>query len=152
MWLARTQFGLCVNQLGDRRGEHRSSRRIAVLTFWLPAPAKAQATYSYSQLRLAREIASATHLAEVCGGRISQRAVQGALRSEGLREQDMAGSTAFRDEMAKQRIAIRDTGRDMRMVGFSESETRRRDCAILERSYGPHGVVRPGLAILSGGK
>lgn len=112
---------------------------IAVLTFWLPAPAKAQATYSYSQLRLAREIASATHLAEVCGGRISQRAVQGALRSEGLREQDMAGSTAFRDEMAKQRIAIRDTGRDMRMVGFSESETRRRDCAILERSYGSAG-------------
>lgn len=123
---------------------------IAVLAFGLPAPVKAQATYSYSQLRLAREIASATHLAEVCGARISQRAVQAALRSEGLREHDMNGPTAFRDEMAKQRIGIRDTGRDMRMVGFSESETRRRDCAILERSYGPRGIVRPGLAILSG--
>lgn len=123
---------------------------IAGLINGLSAGAHAQATYTYSQLRLAREIASATHLADVCGARISQRAVAAALKSVGLREQDMSGPTAFREEMAKQRIGIRDTGRDMRTVGFGESEILRRDCAILERSYGPRGVVRPGLAILPG--
>jgi hypothetical protein len=45
---------------------------IAVLAFWLAVPVKAQPIYGYSQLRLVREIASATYLAEVCGDRIPE--------------------------------------------------------------------------------
>jgi hypothetical protein len=109
----------------------------------------AQTTYSHPQLRLVRQIAVATYLSELCGARLSQKAVNAALRSEGLREQDMVGQTALRDEVGKQRIAVRDSNRELQAAsGMSDAQLLRRNCDSLERNYGPRGVARPGLAIL----
>lgn len=130
------------------RGSVRAVAMVVSLLGPFSAPSRAEAPYSYPQLRLAREIAAATNLAELCGARISNQAVQAALRSEGLLRQDMDGHTAFRDEMAKQTIALTEARRGMRMAGTSEAEVLRRSCVTMERGYGPRGVARAGFVIL----
>jgi len=106
----------------------------------------AQTAYTYPQLRLVRQIAVATYLAELCNAGISDAGVAKALRSEGLREQDLQ-SAFLKDEMAKQRIAIRDSYEALSMTILGRSEAFRRQCAGLETNYGPRGTVRRGLAI-----
>jgi len=107
----------------------------------------AQTAYTYPQLRLVRQIAVVSYLAELCSARISDAGVSRALRSEGLHEQDLQ-SAFLREEMAKQRIAIKDSYEALSMTIMGRSEAFRRQCSGLENNYGPRGTVRRGLAIL----
>jgi hypothetical protein len=109
--------------------------------------ASAQQGYSYPQLRLVRQIASATAMAELCGAAISQAKIAAALKSVGLSLADFEGPF-LRDERAKQRIGWRDSYEAPAMTIVGRPEAFRRQCVTLASYYGPAGRAIPGLAVL----
>ena len=109
--------------------------------------ASAQQGYSYPQLRLVRQIASATAMAELCGAAILQAKIAAALKSVGLSLPDFEGPF-LRDERAKQRIVWRDSYEALAMTIVGRPEAFRRQCVNLASYYGPAGSAIPGLAVL----
>lgn len=111
--------------------------------------ALAQQQFSDVQLRVVRQIASATAMADLCGAGISRGTTTSALRSVGLTVADFE-SPYLRDERAKQRIALMSTYEQLSMTIMGRQAALERQCSNLARMYGRRGIAIPGLANVAG--
>lgn len=128
----------------------RSFGFVSLIVSGLTASVSAvgQSGYSYPQLRVVRQIASASAMAELCGAAISRARTISVLRSAGLTEADYEGP-ALRNERAKQRIGLLQSYEALSMTIIGRDEALQRQCVNLARFYGPRGSAIPGLANLS---
>ena len=101
-------------------------------------------TYTEKQLALARQVGAVIILARDCG--INPTAgVRREMLKDGLDAKDLDKTTKFGATMLEQATSVVKVREMMIASGQSAADNAAQSCKTLCESYGPNGIVRPGL-------